>query len=214
MFATNVDEHKRKVHYTLKFVLHEALDLVGFNTTYARDTLEDFDGVSKGKYTIGLGQDCMAFCSEVEDVISMGWALNELELEDLFSTAPENPWNEAPYANAAENNALERLSLDGFLSQMENLINISYSDDPSSAIHVTRKRHVDRNKKHSDINVFQCFVFGPKESGKSSLLNSFVGRPFVEVYTPTIQERYAVNVFDQLDKLLLNKDGLAALLCD
>ncbi|CAI9274335.1 unnamed protein product [Lactuca saligna] len=36
------------------------------------DTLEDFDGVSKGKYTIGLGQDCMAFCSEVEDVISMG----------------------------------------------------------------------------------------------------------------------------------------------
>lgn len=27
--------------------------------------------VSKGKYTIGLGQDCMAFCTELEDVISM-----------------------------------------------------------------------------------------------------------------------------------------------
>lgn len=40
--------------------------------TNLQDTLEDFDGVSKGKYTIGLGQDCMAFCSEVEDVISMG----------------------------------------------------------------------------------------------------------------------------------------------
>ncbi|KAK1274578.1 Hydroxymethylglutaryl-CoA synthase [Acorus gramineus] len=35
------------------------------------DALEDHDGASKGKYTIGLGQDCMAFCSEVEDVISM-----------------------------------------------------------------------------------------------------------------------------------------------
>ncbi|CAI9282217.1 unnamed protein product [Lactuca saligna] len=168
-------------------------------------------------------------------------ALNELELEDLFSTAPENPWSEAPYANAAEKNALERLSLDGFLSQwalmtlldpirsVENLIYIGYSDDPSSAIQVTRKRRVDRNKKHSDRNVFQCFVFGPKESGKSSLLNSFVGRPFVEGYSPTIEERYAVNVVDQLDgtkktlilreipedaieKLLLNKDALAA--CD
>lgn len=33
--------------------------------------LEEHDGVSKGKYTIGLGQDCMAFCTDVEDVISM-----------------------------------------------------------------------------------------------------------------------------------------------
>ncbi|CAK9173091.1 unnamed protein product [Ilex paraguariensis] len=36
-----------------------------------QETLEAHDGVSKGKYTIGLGQDCMAFCTEVEDVISM-----------------------------------------------------------------------------------------------------------------------------------------------
>jgi 3-hydroxy-3-methylglutaryl CoA synthase len=36
-----------------------------------QEALEAHDGASKGKYTIGLGQDCMAFCSEVEDVISM-----------------------------------------------------------------------------------------------------------------------------------------------
>ncbi|KAF5800723.1 putative hydroxymethylglutaryl-CoA synthase [Helianthus annuus] len=41
-------------------------------TCIQQDILENFDGASKGKYTIGLGQDCMAFCSEVEDVISMG----------------------------------------------------------------------------------------------------------------------------------------------
>ncbi|KAF3782387.1 Hydroxymethylglutaryl-CoA synthase [Nymphaea thermarum] len=35
------------------------------------EALEAFDGASKGKYTIGLGQDCMAFCTESEDVISM-----------------------------------------------------------------------------------------------------------------------------------------------
>ncbi|KAL6321055.1 hypothetical protein AAG906_012040 [Vitis piasezkii] len=38
------------------------------------ETLEAHDGVTKGKYTIGLGHDCMAFCTEVEDVISMSLA--------------------------------------------------------------------------------------------------------------------------------------------
>eukprot|EP00871_Galdieria_phlegrea_P005614 jgi/Galph1/6053/GphlegSOOS_G4645.1 len=33
--------------------------------------LEKFDGVSEGKYTIGLGQDNMSFCGDREDVISI-----------------------------------------------------------------------------------------------------------------------------------------------
>ncbi|XP_076929712.1 mitochondrial Rho GTPase 1-like [Bidens hawaiensis] len=168
-------------------------------------------------------------------------ALNAHELEDLFSTAPESPWSEAPYANAAEKNALGGLSLDGFLSEwafmtlldpvlsVENLIYIGYAGDPSSAVRVTRKKRVDRKKQSSDRNVFQCFVFGPKEAGKSSLLHSFIGRQFSEVYTPTTEEQYAVNTVDQPDgtkktlilreipedaigKLLVNKDALAA--CD
>ncbi|KAI3891807.1 hypothetical protein MKX03_008433 [Papaver bracteatum] len=40
-------------------------------TCVQQEALEAHDGASKGKYTIGLGQDCMAFCSELEDVISM-----------------------------------------------------------------------------------------------------------------------------------------------
>ncbi|XP_052171257.1 hydroxymethylglutaryl-CoA synthase-like [Diospyros lotus] len=40
-------------------------------TCIQQEVLEVHDEVSKGKYTIGLGQDCMAFCTEVEDVISM-----------------------------------------------------------------------------------------------------------------------------------------------
>nr|APU50934.1 3-hydroxy-3-methylglutaryl coenzyme A synthase [Phlomoides umbrosa] len=40
-------------------------------TCMQQESLEAHDGVSKGKYTIGLGQDCLAFCTEVEDVISM-----------------------------------------------------------------------------------------------------------------------------------------------
>ena len=37
--------------------------------------METHDGVSKGKYTIGLGQESMAFCTEVEDVISMRYII-------------------------------------------------------------------------------------------------------------------------------------------
>ncbi|KAI3704313.1 hypothetical protein L1987_74530 [Smallanthus sonchifolius] len=168
-------------------------------------------------------------------------ALNALELDDLFSTAPESPWGEAPYANAVEKNALGGFSLDGFLSEwalmsvldpvltVENLIYIGYAGDPSSAVRVTRKRRVDRKKQSSERNVFQCFVFGSKEAGKSSFLHSFVGRPFSEVYMPTTEEQYTVTTVDQPDgtkktlilreipedaveKLLSHNDALAA--CD
>jgi hypothetical protein len=52
-----------------------------------QEELETHDGVSKGKYTIGLGQDSMAFCTEVEDVISMryDYFLKYLLLSYLFS---------------------------------------------------------------------------------------------------------------------------------
>ncbi|KAL9450499.1 hypothetical protein AB3S75_012268 [Citrus x aurantiifolia] len=168
-------------------------------------------------------------------------SLRPIEVEDLFSTAPECPWDEAPYKDAAEKTALGGLSLDGFLSEwalmtlldparsVENLIYIGFPGDPSSAIRVTRKRRIDRKKQQAERNVFQCFVFGPKKAGKSALLNSFLGRPFSDNYTPTTDERYAVNVVDQpggtkktvvlreipeeaVAKLLSNKDSLAA--CD
>lgn len=36
-----------------------------------QNDLELHDRVSKGKYTIGLGQEHMAFCSDREDVVSL-----------------------------------------------------------------------------------------------------------------------------------------------
>ncbi|GAV63169.1 EF_assoc_1 domain-containing protein/EF_assoc_2 domain-containing protein/Miro domain-containing protein [Cephalotus follicularis] len=167
--------------------------------------------------------------------------LRPLEVEDLFSTAPESPWNEAPYNDAAEKTALGGLSLDGFLSMwalmtlleparsVENLIYIGYSGDPSLAVRVTRRRRLDRKKQQSERNVFQCFVFGPRNAGKSSLLNSFLGRPFSDTYTSTTEDRYAVHIVDQpggtkktlvlreisadgVADLLTNKESLAA--CD
>ena len=36
----------------------------------SEEALEEFDGVSKGKYTIGLGQEFMACCDDREDINS------------------------------------------------------------------------------------------------------------------------------------------------
>ncbi|WOH09180.1 hypothetical protein DCAR_0728635 [Daucus carota subsp. sativus] len=192
--------------------------------------------------TVELTDEAIDFLKETfatYDTDSDG-SLRTVELEDIFSTAPESPWSEAPYEDAVERTALGGLSLDGFLSEwalmtvrdpiysVENLIYIGYAGDPSSAIRVTRRRRIDRKKKQSDRNVFQCFVFGPKEAGKSALLNSLIGRPFSDGYVPTTEEHFAVNTVDQpagkktlimreipeelVGQLLSTKDALAA--CD
>lgn len=48
-----------------------ALEII-FPSQYVDQTeLEEFDGASSGKYTIGLGQSKMGFCSDREDVNSL-----------------------------------------------------------------------------------------------------------------------------------------------
>ncbi|OMP05024.1 Small GTPase superfamily [Corchorus olitorius] len=168
-------------------------------------------------------------------------SLQASEVDDIFATAPESPWSVSPYADAIERTPLGNLTLNGFLSEwalmtnldpsssLANLICIGYGGNPSSALRVTRKRSVDRKKQQTDRNVFHCYVFGPKRSGKSALLNSFLGRPFSINYTPTNGVRYATNVVEQIGgtqktlimqeipedgfkKFLSNKECLAA--CD
>ncbi|KAF2603561.1 hypothetical protein F2Q70_00026317 [Brassica cretica] len=168
-------------------------------------------------------------------------ALRPDELDDLFQTAPDSPWLEAPYKDAAEKTPGGKLTINGFLSEwalmtlldprktLANLIYIGYGHDPASAFSVTRKRSVDRKKQRTERNVFQCFVFGPKKSGKSALLDSFLESKFSDGYKATVGERYAANVVDQpggckktlilreipedrVKKFLANKEALAA--CD
>ncbi|KAK6141404.1 hypothetical protein DH2020_024852 [Rehmannia glutinosa] len=173
--------------------------------------------------------------------------LRDSELEDLFSTAPESPWDEAPYKDAVQRTPLSGLSLSGFLSEVgrlvkwalmtvldpaesiANLIYVGHNCNAASALHITRSRSVDRKKQQTERNVFQCFVFGPKNAGKSALLMSLLGRPFSENITLATGEQYVVNVVDQhmgnkktlilreipedgVKKLLSNKESLAA--CD
>ncbi|CAN6322202.1 unnamed protein product [Urochloa humidicola] len=131
-------------------------------------------------------------------------ALLPTELEDLFSTAPENPWSSDPYKDCAEKNVLGGLSLEGFLSKWAlmtlqdptnsyaNLVYVGYPGEFGSAFTVTRKRRVDRKKQQTQRNVFQCYVFGARGSGKTSLLQSFIGRQLSDAL-PSNTERIATN---------------------
>ncbi|KAL6217395.1 PREDICTED: mitochondrial Rho GTPase 2 [Fragaria vesca subsp. vesca] len=137
-------------------------------------------------------------------------ALRPNELDMLFATAPESPWSEPPYQGAAERTALGDLTLNGFLSEwalmtltdpeksMANLIYTGYRGSPASALHLTRRRKVDRKKQKTERNVFNCFVFGPKKAGKSAIINSFIERPFSKIDATTTGERWAVNAVDEV----------------
>ncbi|XP_076960001.1 mitochondrial Rho GTPase 1-like [Bidens hawaiensis] len=168
-------------------------------------------------------------------------ALQDSELDELFSTAPESPWDEAPYKNSVERNEFGDIRLSGFLAQWDlmtlldpskslaYLIYLGYSNDPKTALRVTRKRTLDIKKQLSDRHVYQCFVFGPKNAGKSTLLSSFVGRLFQNAHGLADSYSYTVNTVDQLrgtkktlilheiqeddvKQFLSSKDSLAA--CD
>ncbi|XP_076922489.1 mitochondrial Rho GTPase 2-like [Bidens hawaiensis] len=168
-------------------------------------------------------------------------ALQDSELDELFSTAPESPWDEAPYKNSVERNEFGDIRLSGFLAQWDlmtlldplkslaYLIYLGYSNDPKTALRVTRKRTLDIKKQQSDRHVYQCFVFGPKNAGKSTLLSSFVGRPFQNAHGLADNYSYTVNTVDQIrgtkktlilheiqeddvKQFLSSKDSLAA--CD
>ncbi|XP_074271976.1 mitochondrial Rho GTPase 1-like [Silene latifolia] len=163
------------------------------------------------------------------------------DVEHLFSTAPDCPWSENPYMGAVSTNVLGGLTQDGFLSEwvlmtllepaksVEYLKYIMYDGDAASAIRLTRRRLTDRKKRQSERTVYQCFVFGPKNAGKTALLDGFVGRSFSDTSIPNTKERYAVNVVNgtggsqkflvlreipeaKVKNLLSDKESLAA--CD
>ncbi|CAA7015830.1 unnamed protein product [Microthlaspi erraticum] len=144
--------------------------------------------------------------------------LGPYEMGYLFQAAPESPWNEAPYKNAVEETKDGELSLEAFLSlwqmmalidpakSLEYLVYAIFPHDPSSAIRVTRERSIDRKEQKSEREVVQCFVFGPNSSGKSALLNRFIGRSYDDdKNNGSTEERYAVNMVEKSGVIITAK---------
>ncbi|CAI5463661.1 unnamed protein product [Closterium sp. Yama58-4] len=135
-------------------------------------------------------------------------ALNTSELNNLFSTAPNSPWEEPPYLGAAETSPSGALTFSGYLSlwslmallhperAIEYLLYLGFpSDLAPSALTFTRRRRSDRKAGSSQRRVLQCYVVGPPQAGKTALLNSLLGRPFEHSHIKNGEdERFAVNL--------------------
>mmetsp|Transcript_13134 Transcript_13134/g.15903 ORF Transcript_13134/g.15903 Transcript_13134/m.15903 type:complete len:636 (-) Transcript_13134:307-2214(-) len=107
-------------------------------------------------------------------------------LEEMFSTAPCNPW---VGELAVEGNWPLGMCQVDFMAHwaltthirpqtaFAYLLYLGYKGDASSALQVTRRRRHDRRKNRIPRTVFQCFVLGPYRSGKSAILDRLIGQP-------------------------------------
>ncbi|KAL0580663.1 ERMES complex Ca(2+)-binding regulatory GTPase gem1 [Marasmius crinis-equi] len=136
-------------------------------------------------------------------------ALNPSELEAVFATSPGNPWATQKFPDTTLTDDTGAVTLQGWLAQwsMTTLLDhkttlaylayLGYPDEPrTSALHVTRSRKADRRKGKVSRNVFLCYVCGAAGSGKTSLLRSFLKKPFQEPYEPTTKMISVVNAVD------------------
>jgi mitochondrial Rho GTPase 1 len=74
---------------------------------------------------------------------------------------------------------------------------LGYPDDPrTDALLITRPRKHDRRRGKSTRNVFLCYICGAAGSGKTSILRSFAGKQFDDVYQPTEKVLSVVNSVD------------------
>ncbi|ORY29137.1 P-loop containing nucleoside triphosphate hydrolase protein [Naematelia encephala] len=144
-------------------------------------------------------------------------ALSQLELDDLFSTSPGNPWLAQGFPDTTITDDMGRVTLQGWLAQwimttlldhrttLNYLAYLGYSSSPATdlpsptALHITRPRKQDRRQRKVTRSAFLCYVLGATGSGKTSLLRSFVNKGFkggedgVGGYEPTTKVLSVVN---------------------
>ena len=141
--------------------------------------------------------------------------LSPSELSDLFAPTPGLPpsWSadSNSFPSSTVRNESSHITLQGWLAQWSmttffspktTLAYLAYLgyDPPdhtiTSALHVTKPRKRTRRGKRfakTERNVLLAYLLGPPGSGKSSLLDAFLSRPYSTTYHPTIKPRTAVN---------------------
>ncbi|CAH6718937.1 mitochondrial Rho GTPase 1 [[Candida] jaroonii] len=136
--------------------------------------------------------------------------LNEKELKNLFYPTPGIPklWKECQFPSSIVCNEYGYVTLQGWLAQwnlttfldykttLEYLAYLGFDEGNSiKALKITkpRKKRQKQGKIYRqpiyDRNVFNCFLLGGPQSGKTSFLEAFLKGSYSDVYSPTIQPR-------------------------
>ena len=139
--------------------------------------------------------------------------LNNSELSSLFAPTPGLPssWLDSSFPSSTVSNEAGHITLQGWLAQWSmttffspstTLAYLAYLGfEPSatnprltttSALKLTKPRK-RRKRATVERNVLLAYILGGPGSGKSSILDAFLGRPFSSTYHPTIKPRTAVN---------------------
>jgi len=167
--------------------------------------------------------------------------LSPTEMTNLFSTCPAMPWG-PEVNNTVNTNAHGWITHNGYLAQwtlttlidvsrtMEYLAYLGYMyehDNQLSAIHVTRDRKVDLDKKQTNRNVFQCHVIGPRGCGKTVFLQGLLGRnlQYLKTLNRNQFSQYSINlvpvhgqekylVLHEMELSLTERPSAAELSCD
>lgn len=137
--------------------------------------------------------------------------LNDSELATLFAPTPGIPlsWIDSSFPSCTVRNEAGYITLQGWLAQwsmttfeepkttLEYLAYLGFESSDgkgtASALKVTKARKRRNPPGKVERNVFLCYVLGAAQSGKSTLLNAFLNRPFSSTYNPTIKPQTAVN---------------------
>ncbi|OUM55869.1 hypothetical protein BVG19_g5479 [[Candida] boidinii] len=147
--------------------------------------------------------------------------LSEAELNQLFFPTPGIPksWQESNFPRTVVCNDQGYVTLQGWLAQWSMTTYLDYKTtlaylgylgfegnkskngalNTTVALNITKQRKLrKRNGKTyrspiKDRTVFNCYILGASGCGKTSLIESFLGRHYSETYSPTIQPNIAVN---------------------
>lgn len=138
--------------------------------------------------------------------------LNNDELDALFAPTPGLPasWADSSFPSSTVRNDAGHVTLQGWLAQwsmttfVEPKTTLQYlaylgfepsnpKESTTAALKITKPRKRRRKPGRVERNVMHCYVLGAPSSGKSSLLDAFLNRPFDSLYHPTIKPRTAVN---------------------
>ncbi|SMR51077.1 unnamed protein product [Zymoseptoria tritici ST99CH_1E4] len=136
--------------------------------------------------------------------------LSNSELATLFAPTPGMPpsWIDCAFPSCTVRNESGYITLQGWLAQwsmttfenpkttLEYLAYLGFDSEgkgTTPALRITKARKRRNKPGRVERNVFLCYVLGSAQSGKSSLLNAFLNRPFSSTYHPTIKPQTAVN---------------------